>query len=976
MNGGGTIRVTEGTHFRAALAPSGRGVAIDLLSRIWILPSRGGTAVAATGPSADATAPDWSPDGRAVAFQSYRTGTFQLWTVVPGQEPRRLTTGPHDHREPAFSPDGTRLAFSADLGRSYGIHVLEVASGRITTWADSAAEEAAPAWSPDGHRIAFTSGSGAIDVADAHGGRERVIEAGEAGVLVAAPFWTPDGREIGYVRFEGVTPKRLGGYARRSALVIGNRTVSAPDEDVFGFRAHWLSPAEVVYTADGRLRRRNLATGAVRDIGFEAEVPDPPRRPANRRPRRRPDAGPVRGIASPALSPAGDRIAFCALGALWVKPLDGPARKLAQDGFLIADPAWSPDGRHLVYTSDRLGSPDLWLHELATGIRRRITSTSGAAVAPAWSPDDTGIAFHDHDGALFFASLDGTVRRLRGPEWYPGRVSWSPDGTKLAMAVARPYSARFREGVNGFLVLDVRSGESTVHEAAPHRSLSSRGHDGPVWSPDGTAMACVLGGQLHLLPVDPSGRPSAEPRLLTDETADAPSWSGDGRQILYLSAGKLRLADVATGRVRSVETGLGYVAARTSGRTVIHAGRLWDGQSATLRHNVDILVEGDRIAAVREHRDDRPGRRVDASALTVLPGLTDAHVHNRLKGRFFGARQGRIWLSFGITSVRSAGDPAYEALQEDEAQLAGHQLGPRCFATGEPIDGSRVYYGFMRPTTSAEEVERELARARALGHGLLKAYVRLPVSGQRALAEAARAAGVPVTSHYLHPAAWLGLDGVEHLGASTRLGYSQTMTRRGRTYSDVVSVLTASGMSLTPTLFSAAVLLAEHDWTLDPRVRALFPHWETEALAQVTAAVTEPAVRETLQHVLASAVRTLRRVHDGGGLVVAGTDAPIDFVALSLHLNLRAMVAHGFSPRQALTTATGNAARLLGATDDLGAVAPGKLADLVFVEGDPLADIAAAAEVRKVMLGGVLHESAELLAFPSPDSGPSPRNRR
>lgn len=964
MNRGGTIRITEGTHFRAALAPSSASIAIDLLSRIWILPARGGPAAAVTGPLSDATAPDWSPDGRAVAFQSYRTGAFQLWTVVPGQEPRQLTTGPHDHREPAFSPDGTRLAFSADLGRGYGIHVLEVASGRITTWADSAAEEAAPAWSPDGLRLAFTADGGAIDVADAHGGRERAVEARSA--QVASPFWTPDGREIGYVRFEGVTPKRLGGYARRTALVIGNRTVSAPDEDVFGFRAHWLSPAEVVYTADGRIRRRDLATGTVRDIGFEAEVPDPPRRPPARLRPRRTDSGPVRGIVSPALSPGGDRIAFCALGSVWTMPLDGPALRLAGEDFAAADPAWSPDGRHLVYTSDRLGDPDLWLHELATGLRRRITSTSGAAVAPVWSPDGAGLAFQDQDGALFFTSLDGAVEQLLGPQWYPGRVSWSPDGTKLAMAAARPYSARFREGTNGILVLDVRSGESTVHEPAPHRSLSSRGHDGPVWSPDGTTMACVLGGQLHLLPVERSGRPAAEPRRLTDEIADAPSWSGDGRRILYLSAGKLRLADLVTGRVRSLEPGIGYTAARASGRTVVHAGRLWDGQSPALRENVDILVEHDRIAAVEDHRDDRPGRRVDATALTVLPGLTDAHVHNRLKGRFFGVRQGRLWLSFGITAVRSAGDPVYEALQEKEALLAGRQLGPRCFATGEPIDGGRVYYGFMRPTVSAEEVERELTRARALGHGLLKAYVRLPVSGQRALAEAARATGTPVTSHYLHPAAWLGLDGVEHLGASTRLGYSQTMTRRGRTYSDVVSTLTASGMSLTPTLFSAAVLLAEHDWTADPRIRALFPRWEAEALAQVTSAVTEPAVRETLEHVLASAVQTLRRIHDGGGLVVAGTDAPIDFVALSLHLNLRAMVAHGFSPHQALTTATVNAARLLGMSDDLGTVAPGKLADLVFVEGDPLADITAASAVRKVMLGGVLHESADLLAFRVP----------
>ncbi|GAA0608660.1 amidohydrolase family protein [Kutzneria viridogrisea] len=955
---GGVIRITEGTNFSAAVAPDGSTLVVDLLSRLWILPVTGGPATPLTGELGDATAPDWSPDGTRVAFQSYRTGNFHLWTVTPGGQPRQLTSGPYDHREPVFSPDGTRLAFSADLGRGYGIHVLDLATGRITTWADSAAEEAAPAWSPDGTRLAFTVDGAAVDVVDAHGNRERVVE--PTGAVIAAPFWTPDGHGLGCTRFEGVLPRRLAGYARAANLVVGDRVVSTPDEDVFGFRAHWLSRTELLYTADGHIRRRDLATGTVSDIGFEVHAPHERRTTPSRW---QPPTGPrpVRGIAGPALSPAGDRVAFCALGELWLMPIGAPARRLTRDGFLVADPAWSPDGRQLAYTTDRLGNPDLWVRELATGAERRITDPVRAAVAPAWSPDGGRIAFQDQDGATFVTTLDGDLQQVLGPQWYPGRVSWSPTGTALAMAVARPYSTRFREGTNQILVLDLRSGEFVLHEPAPHRSLSSRGLDGPVWSPDGSHMAFTTGGRLHVLAVDAEGKPLAEPRCVVDEIADAPSWSGDGRRILYLSNGVLRLVEVSSGLAVTVEVPLTCAPARTTGHTVIHAGRLWDGRSPALREDVDIVVEGDRVIEVGEHRQDRPGRYVDASALTVLPGLADMHVHNRLKGRFLGARQGRLWLSFGITTIRSAGDPVYEALQEQEALLAGNQLGPRCFATGEPIDGSRVYYGFMRPTTSAEEVDRELARAQALGHGLLKAYVRLPVSGQRALVEAARRTGRRVSSHYLHPAAWLGLDGVEHLGASTRLGYSQTITRRGRTYADVVTALTATGMSLTPTLFAAAVLLADGAWLADRRIRTLLPHWEYKALAELTEIVSDPTVRATLHEVLASAVHTLRRVHEGGGLVAAGTDAPIDFVALSLHLNLHAMVANGMSPHTALSTATVNAARVLGASEDLGAVAVGSLADLVFVEGDPLTDITAAAAVRKVMLGGVLHEASDLL---------------
>ncbi len=111
------------------------------------------------------------------------------------------------------------------------------------------------------------------------------------------------------------------------------------------------------------------------------------------------------------------------------------------------------------------------------------------------------------------------------------------------------------------------------------------------------------------------------------------------------------------------------------------------------------------------------------------------------------------------------------------------------------------------------------------------------------------------------------------------------------------------------------------------------------------------------------------RIHRGGGFVIAGTDAPLDNVAVSLHTNLRAMVHYGFTPYEALRTATANPARWLGLERRLGLIAPGATADLAFVVGDPLADIRAAAAVTQVMRGGVLHTVDELLApFATPTS--------
>ena len=115
---------------------------------------------------------------------------------------------------------------------------------------------------------------------------------------------------------------------------------------------------------------------------------------------------------------------------------------------------------------------------------------------------------------------------------------------------------------------------------------------------------------------------------------------------------------------------------------------------------------------------------------------------------------------------------------------------------------------------------------------------------------------------------------------------------------------------------------------------------------------------------LARQVAQILRTKADGGRVVAGTDAPIDFVAISLHLNLRAMVRHGLSPVDALMTATRNAGDFLG--EPIGRIAPRMLADLILVTGDPLARIEDAANVRIVIANGVVH-TPEALARPFRD---------
>jgi hypothetical protein len=142
-----------------------------------------------------------------------------------------------------------------------------------------------------------------------------------------------------------------------------------------------------------------------------------------------------------------------------------------------------------------------------------------------------------------------------------------------------------------------------VARADPMLGIDSRGGGGPAWSPDGTKMAAIYEGTLSVWPVSTAGAPLGPPRKVTSESAHSPSWQGDSRHILYQSLDTLRILDIETGETRTVPLDLQWTPAIPTGRVVMHAGRLLDMTSPTPRTNVDVIIEGNRIAQVVPHAD-------------------------------------------------------------------------------------------------------------------------------------------------------------------------------------------------------------------------------------------------------------------------------------------------------------------------------------------------------------------------------------
>ena len=404
---------------------------------------------------------------------------------------------------------------------------------------------------------------------------------------------------------------------------------------------------------------------------------------------------------------------------------------------------------------------------------------------------------------------------------------------------------------------------------------------------------------LWVRPVDGNGVPTGEARQVNREVTDAPTWSGDSKQLLYLSNGKLRMIGADGSNPRTIPLDLTWRKEEVAPRTVIHAGRLWDGRGAAERTDVDIVIANGRIESVEPHRE-RPGagtKLVDASNLTVIPGLWESHTHEWISGKFYGDRLGRLWLAYGVTELQSQGDPAYRAVETREAFASGERIGPRYFASGEALDGERVYYNFMRPIMSEAQLDLELSRAQALDYDLLKTYVRLPHAMQKKAMKFAHGTWASsAASHYMLPGMAYGMDGMTHVSATARLGFAYTRSSGGVSYQDMRSLFEASGMFDISTAFASSPLYAE-----DPAMVKTAPAHAQYAVGPGRAAGEARrwrrarsrwcrrartcrawAIRPQLSTRSARKWRRWAPSSRHGGTMLVGTDSPLDSVATAL----------------------------------------------------------------------------------------------
>jgi imidazolonepropionase-like amidohydrolase len=400
-----------------------------------------------------------------------------------------------------------------------------------------------------------------------------------------------------------------------------------------------------------------------------------------------------------------------------------------------------------------------------------------------------------------------------------------------------------------------------------------------------------------------------------------------------------------------------------------------DGAGGAPVEDGAVVIRGERIEAVGPARSISipPGARVvDLEGKSLLPGLADMHVH--LMGGWDGEnvdmlgyqRYLNALLYAGVTTVLDTGNVQPFILQMRQEVAAGRIAGPRIYCAGPLVDGSDPVWPPITTTVSSlAQIPAVVEQLKAAGVDILKGYGGLSIPMVARLAEEGRKVSLP-----LFVDQWSRNGSVDLVEAGIS-AFAHTPVRN--LGDEVVALMKERDVHIVTTLvvyesFSRR-RMKDLSFLDEPIIRETTPPWFLKELTSRPPG--EPAELERAFGRLKKAEANAKKLFDAGILLVAGTDAPYpgDFQGEGIHRELELLVEAGLSPLEAITVGTRNAARLMGAEAEWGTVAPGRLANLLMVDGRPDRNIAATKRVWKVVQRGKILDREALRYDPATDPG-------
>jgi Tol biopolymer transport system component len=946
-------------------------------------------------------APTWGPQDESIAVvQAYSTfplmkaSEIRLFDLHGGSGAVlvEMPANRRDVQEPSFTPDGRFVYYTQRIIEpniyinpnhlNYVIKRRELASGATELLLGGWGSATSPQVSHDGKKVAFVR----------RVKEKTVLFVYDVAARTQAPVFDELDRDL------------QADFVQQNAYY--------PRFDWFPDDRH------IAIWGKGKLYKVDTQTSTATEIPFRVHAKHRIVRAPHFAQDPAPDTVTVRSIRQLAPSVDGKRMVFTALGRLWsqVNPAapmsDGgqaaelgprslPVRVSKSEAFEF-DPAFSRDGRSFAYVEwdDERGST-LKVANAAGRNGRTVASSRGVIRNPSFSPDgklivyciaaaDKAMGGYGTQPGIYVVPARGGESRFvgAGDDW----PMFSPDGHRVYyVEVGRVKGELVHSLVSVTLDgLDKREHAHTLNADASELRVS----------PDLRWIAFRETQQYYVMPFHEIGAPltvsagsrEVPVRALTDLGGNSLTWSSDSSTLHWTLGPALYRANVSDAALEPspqpyTKIALQIQADIPTGKLAFTNARLITMKGDEVIEQGTVVVEGNRIVAVGPSASvtiPADAKVIDASGKTIMPGLIDMHGHidccyDGVMPRKQGPRYAA--LAFGVTTnfdPYSSELPNYEAR---ETHLAGITVGPRWIGSGHPIYGRANKSDFTYvPLRDYDDARKALLRKQALGDMIIKSYKQPGRQQRQMLVKAGRETGIMVDvegeGHFYNSISMV-LDGHSNIEHNLPVAHY---------YDDVIQLMSQASSSNTPTLvvsfgelFGENFLYQKERAWEDPKIKA-FAQEATSSYSALEVPGGAPVHSRNMTSIhvadelwdigFGSVSRSIKKLDDAGVRINVGSHGEI--AGLALHWEMQLLAQGGMSNHRILRAATLNGATTLGFDKQLGSLEPGKLADLIVLDRNPLEDIRNSNSVRYTLLNGRLYDAMTMNEI---GNHPRPRTR-
>jgi len=1003
-----SFTVNEGTWMSLDVSPDGKEIVFDMLGDIYSIPLAGGEAKVLRQNLAMEVQPRFSPDGKKILFTSDAGGGDNEWVMDrDGSNARQVTKESFRLlNNGVWTPDGqyiiARKHFTS--GRSLGageLWMYHISGGdglQLTPRKNDQQDLNEPSVSADGRFVYYSedmypggffqynkdpnSQIFVIKRFDREKGTSETVTGGPGGA--ARPQISHDGRILAFIkRIRTKTVLMLRDLASGEEWPVYDKLSKDQQEawTTFGIYTgfSWMpGDRQILIWSQGKIMKVdvsgvNTATEIPFTCNVKKRITDAVRFKQNINP---PDFN-VNVIRNAITSADGKTLVFNAVGYLWKKQLpDGKPERLTAGTDPESEPSFSADGKTIVYvTWNDTAKGCIYKLSMAPNAKPVKLSTEKAIYrTPSFSPDGKWIAYSKDEGD----NVMGVTFTVK-----PGIYLMDANGGVPLFVTDKGESPKFNAKGDRIYFQQNRSsfGSCKLDGTDDHVIFKSTYASQFVVSPDENWVAFV---DLHAVyvaafphtgkTIDLGATATAFPvKKISRDAGINMHWSADNKTVHYTLGDQYysinleeRFEFIANKPdsafkmpEKGIAVGLRVKTDKPTGLLAFTNARIITMNNDEVIENGTILVEGNLIKALGKAADviiPDAAKRIDCNGKTIMPGFIDAHAH----GNHFrsGLTPQQHWpyytnLAYGVTTMHDPSANTEMVFAQSELIKAGQMTGPRVFSTGTILYGADG--DFKAVINSIDDARSALRRTKAYGAFSVKSYNQPRREQNQMVIQAARELQMEVVpeggSFYNHNLGMI-MDGhttIEHnLPVATM-------------YDDVIQLWKNAQTAYTPTLIVCyGAPSGEYYWYQHTNV------WENTKLLRFTPrSVIDPRSRfrtmlpeEEYENGHIQVSRTLKKLVDAGVKVNMGAHGQIQ--GIGAHWEIWMMAQGGMSNMNALKTATINPAQSLGLDDWIGSLQPGKLADMIILDKNPLDNIYNTESIRYTLVNGRLYDAEQM----------------